>query len=174
MTARPLRRLAESGVIAALYAALSLCLAPLSFGPIQLRAAEALTLLPVLTPAAVPGLAVGCAIANAVGVALGANVAGALDILLGTLATAVAALLTRWLRRYRVKGFALLAAVPPVLCNALLVGLELSLTCFPAFTFGTYALCAGQIALSELIAAAGGVFMVAALERTGAHRFLQK
>ena len=58
------RSLCMSAVIAALYAALTLLLAPISYGPIQLRLSEALTLLPMLLPQAVPGLFVGCLIAN--------------------------------------------------------------------------------------------------------------
>jgi len=76
------RRLCEAGLIGALYVALTLLLQPLSFGPLQVRLAEVLTILPVLTPAAVPGLAVGCAASNALCIA--ANPAGAWDILFGS------------------------------------------------------------------------------------------
>ena len=62
-----LRFLLRAAVIAALYAAVTLLLAPISYGPLQLRVAEALTLLPILTPAAVPGLFVGCLAANLLG-----------------------------------------------------------------------------------------------------------
>ena len=78
------RSLCMSAVIAALYAALTLLLAPISYGPIQLRLSEALTLLPMLLPQAVPGLFVGCLIANLY--------TGMLtDIIFGSLATLVAA-----------------------------------------------------------------------------------
>ena len=56
--------LVQAAVIAALYAALTLFLAPISFSGNQFRVAEALTLLPVITPAAIPGLAIGCIIGN--------------------------------------------------------------------------------------------------------------
>ena len=58
------RSLCVSAVIAALYAAMTLLLAPISYGPIQLRLSEAMTLLPILLPQAVPGLFVGCLIAT--------------------------------------------------------------------------------------------------------------
>lgn len=122
-----LRFLTVAALIAAMYAALTLALPFMTFGPVQCRIAEALTILPVLTPAAVPGLLVGCLLSNSVGLAMGANVAGALDILLGTLATAVAALLTRLLRKKRVRGLPLLSTLPPVILNAVIVGGELTL-----------------------------------------------
>lgn len=107
-------RLTLAAVIAALYAGLTLALTPIAFGPLQFRAAEALTLLPLYFPESIPGLFVGCVIANAVGVALGA--AGPWDILIGSLATLAAAIITS-----RVKN-RFLAALPPVILNALLVG----------------------------------------------------
>ena len=86
------RSLCMSAVIAALYAALTLLLAPISYGPIQLRLSEALTLLPMLLPQAVPGLFVGCLIANLY--------TGMLtDIIFGSLATLIAATGTYFLRK---------------------------------------------------------------------------
>ncbi|MEA5068259.1 MAG: QueT transporter family protein [Christensenellaceae bacterium] len=113
------RMLTPAAVIAAIYAAVALLLAPISGfqGNFQLRVSEALTILPVLTPAAVPGLFVGCLTANLLG---GAT---ALDVIFGSLATLIAALLTRRLRARPV-----LAALPPVAVNMLVVGLVLSLS----------------------------------------------
>ncbi len=119
--------LTQGGLIAALYTVATLALAPFSFGPIQFRASEALTVMPIFTFSAVPGLTVGCIIANAVGVATGANIAGWLDVLLGSLATLMAAICTRMLRDVKVMGIPLLALLPPVIFNALIVGAELSL-----------------------------------------------
>jgi uncharacterized membrane protein len=103
-----------AAVIAALYAALTVVFAPISYGAVQFRVAEALTLLPVLFPQAIPGLAVGCLVANLIGGY------GIWDVVFGTLATLIAAILTRGLRRN-----VWLAAVPPVLVNAVVVGLML-------------------------------------------------
>ena len=105
-----LRTLALGGMVAALYAALTVLLAPLSYGPVQLRFSEGLTLLPYFLPEAVPGLAVGCLIANLFGGY------GAVDVIVGTGATLLAALLTRRMPRLW------MAALPPVLVNMLLVG----------------------------------------------------
>lgn len=107
----------SGGVIAALYAALTLLLAPISYGQVQFRVSEALTILPMFTAAAIPGLAVGCLIANVLapsGFALA-------DMIVGTLATLLAGALTR---RFRKNVW--LAALMPVLCNGVMVGAMLS------------------------------------------------
>lgn len=84
MKNRTLRQITAAGVIAAAYAALSLVLATITFGPVQCRVSEALTLLPVLSPAAIWGVTLGCAITNGVGAATGANFLGLIDLLVGT------------------------------------------------------------------------------------------
>ena len=91
MKQQKLRGVITAAVIAAAYAALSLALAPLSFGQIQIRAAEAFTLLPIYSPYAVWGVTLGCAITNAAGVATGANFLGIIDVFAGTAASLVSA-----------------------------------------------------------------------------------
>ncbi|MCI8739948.1 MAG: QueT transporter family protein [Oscillibacter sp.] len=109
-----IHRLTFAAVIAAVYACLTLGLPIPQYGPIQFRVAEAMTLLPFLFPEAIPGLAVGCFLANLLGSPY------VLDWIFGTLATLLAALWTcRMPNRY-------LAAVPPVVCNALIVGAEIA------------------------------------------------
>ena len=105
------RALTRAAIIAALYAALTLLLAPISYGEIQVRLSEALTVLPVIMPEAVPALAIGCLLANILG---GCPI---YDIVFGTLATFLAAVCTRALRRH-VRA----AASMPVVFNALIVG----------------------------------------------------
>ena len=129
-----LRFMLRAAVIAALYAALTLLLAPISYGALQFRVSEALTLLPILTPAGVLGLTIGCLIANLLGSAT------ILDIVFGTAATLLAARLTRQLRDKPV-----LAALPPVLVNALVVGAVLSY----AFSLPLF-LTIGQVGLGQL------------------------
>lgn len=110
------RSMCLSALIAALYAALTLLLAPISYGALQCRISEAMTILPILLPQAIPGLFVGCLIANLY--------TGMLtDILFGSLATLLAALGT-WLLRKK----PLLAAACPVVSNGVIVGLVLSVT----------------------------------------------
>ncbi len=156
------RLMAEAGMIAALYTVATLILAPLSFGNIQFRASEALTLLPVFTASAVPGLAVGCIISNAVGVAMGSNIAGWLDVLFGSFATLIAAILTRALRKIQFKGIPLLAILPPVLLNALIVGGELAVVYQLPFW-----LCALEVGAGELVVCTVlGIPLILALKKT--------
>ncbi len=158
------RNLTVSAVIAALYCALTLCLPFMTFGPVQCRFAEALTVLPVFTPAAIPGLTVGCVLSNAVGLAAGANVAGAWDILIGTAATLLAAWCSRLLRKRP-----LLATLPPVLFNALFVGTELTLVLFDTPTALLWLYQVLSVGAGQAIACIGGGMLVhTAIARTTA------
>lgn len=111
------RFVAYAAMIAALYVALTLvsALFGLDKGPIQVRLSEALTILPYFTAAAIPGLFIGCVIANFLSGAL------LVDIIFGSLVTLLAAVLTRVLRRFK-----LLAPVPPIVLNALIIPFILS------------------------------------------------
>lgn len=108
--------IAQIGVIASLYAAITIILAPISYGPIQARLSEALTVFPYLTPAAIPGLFVGCVVANIYGGL------GIYDIIGGSLCTLLAGFLTFLLSRTKKP---ILAPLPPVLVNAFGVSLYL-------------------------------------------------
>lgn len=164
-----LHRLAEGGLIAAMYAALTLLIPAASFGTGQFRLSEMLTILPVFTPAAIPGLAVGCLVSNLFGLMSGANVAGAWDLLLGPLATLAAAFATRALRSVRFKGLPVLATLPPVLLNAVVVGLELTFALFADPTAGLAALNMLLVGLGQLGACTVcGLILCAALEKSGA------
>ena len=137
------RSLARAAIIAALYIALTLLLQPISFGPVQFRVSEALTILPILTLDAVPGLTVGCVLANLLG--------GApwYDVFFGSLATLLAALLTR---KFRNKFP--LAASMPVLLNGLITGpvVYFAYLLIPGDPASIPALlgCMGSVALGEL------------------------
>ncbi len=150
MKQNSVRRLCEAGVIAALYTALTVLLQPIAFGPVQVRLSEALTILPVGMPSAIGGLTVGCVLSNLL--CIGTNPAGAWDVLFGTAATLAAALCTRGLRRVRWFGLPIAATLPPVLFNAVVVGLELSIVYFD-FSWGTFLLCAVQVGAGQLLAA---------------------
>jgi uncharacterized membrane protein len=117
----PASQAAHTGMIAAVYAALTvLCLTVLqglAWGPVQLRLSEVVCVLPLFTRAAVPGLTIGCVIANVIGIALtGSGALGLLDVVFGSLGTLLGAL---WMRKFRNRtGVALLG---PVLANALII-----------------------------------------------------
>lgn len=110
------RYIAQVGIIGSLYAVITIILAPISYGPIQVRLSEALTVLPYLTPAAIPGLFVGCVLANI------NSPAGIVDIIGGSLCTLLAAFLTFLTSRTKKP---ILAPIPPILVNALGVSLYL-------------------------------------------------
>lgn len=141
MATKKSRFLTESALIGALYAVLTLAGAQFSFGPVQFRFSEALTVLPILTPAAVSGLFVGCIVSNFVSTAMGMT--GAIDILFGSVATLLAAVCTRAARNVTVKGVPWLSFLPPIILNAILVGAELSLFLFPELAFWYSALTVG-------------------------------
>lgn len=112
-----LRFLTRAAIIGALYAALTLLLMPFSFGAVQFRAAEAMSVLPLFFPEAIPGLFVGCIIANI----MTPNIP-VLDVVFGSLATLLAAYLTSKLKRTHGIKRAVLAPLPPVVINAAVVG----------------------------------------------------
>ena len=103
--------MAQAAMIAALYVVLTMVFAPFSFREIQVRVSEALTILPAFTPAAVPGLFIGCLLANLLG---GAAVP---DVIFGSLATLIGAFFTWKLRNKH----PFLAPVPPILSNMLII-----------------------------------------------------
>lgn len=152
-----------AALIAALYAVLTLMLPIAAFGPVQLRFSEMLTILPVFTPYAVPGLTLGCAIANAIGVGMGANIAGVWDIAIGSAATLLAALCSRGLRRVRLGGLPLLSMLSPVLFNAVLIGGELSFMISGGWDPVVLMTCMLQVALGQLVPCVGGGLLVSRL-----------
>ena len=101
----------QTAMIAAIYVVLTIVFAPISFGQVQLRIAEALTILPVFTPAAVPGLFIGCLIGNILG--------GAVlpDIIFGSIATLIGAYFTWRLKEKK----PYIAVLPPILSNTIIV-----------------------------------------------------
>ncbi|WP_044641030.1 QueT transporter family protein [Risungbinella massiliensis] len=112
MTAKKITIIA---VIAALYAALTLAFAPISYGALQFRISEALTVLPFFTPLAIPGLTLGTFIANM------QSSFAILDMVIGSIATLIAATLTYKVRKKW------LAPLPPVIMNALIIGTMISI-----------------------------------------------
>ena len=107
--------LTQAAMIAAIYVILTEIFAPISFSVGQVRIAEALTILPVFTPAAIPGLFIGCLIGNIVG--------GSIlpDIIFGSLATLIGAYFTYLLRRQN----KFLAPLPPIISNTIIIPLIL-------------------------------------------------
>lgn len=139
-------------LIAAVYTTLSLVLAPLSFGTLQVRVSEALTLLPLIYPPALIGLTLGCFLTNLIGVFMGVNLLGFMDVFVGTLATFIAAQLTFQLRYTQVKGIPVLSILSPVLINAFFIGAELAYVLAPSFNVSTVLIFGADVAIGEGIA----------------------
>ncbi len=142
-----IRYIITASLIAAIYAGLTYLSSAfgMAYGPIQLRLSEVLTILPVFTSASIPGLTVGCFIAN-----IGSfNVA---DLLFGTAATLMAAILTRLLKDIKFCGLPILSFLSPVIINALVIGFEWEALFIRSknFLWGFF-LAAAQIGISQLI-----------------------
>ena len=180
------RYIAQAGVIAAIYAALTLVVIqnPLGYGPIQLRLSEAVTVVACLTPAAVPGLWLGAIVANAFMLSQFGTLA-LLDVMFGSAATLLGAWWT-WSHRDR-PGVALAG---PVVANALIVpaylpfmlsslagldfyrlpwlGIDLTGTWLTMYLFGVVAVGAGQ----ALVVYGLGLPLLRAMRRLGVDRML--
>lgn len=167
--------LAQAGLIAAIYVVLTFLANALGVGSmaVQCRFSELLTILPVFTSAAVPGLAVGCFLGNL------SSPLGPVDWIFGTAATLLGALLTYALRNIRWKGLPVVSSLMPVICNAVIISFEitclgtsnqLALANFGAQMFFTNA---GLVGLGELImCTGGGLVLFYALNRSKAAQHL--
>ena len=113
MKDQKVKLVATAGVIAAVYVVLTVIFAAFSFGEVQVRVSEAMTILPYFTPAAIPGLFAGCILANFLGGGI------PLDIAFGSIATLIGAVGTWLLCRQKKNKF--LAPVPPILANTVIV-----------------------------------------------------
>lgn len=160
------RRLVEAAMIAAIYTVLTLLASAMgiAFAGVQFRFSEALTVLPVFTPAAIPGLTLGCLLSNIIG-----SPFGILDWVCGTAASLLAAVLTRLVRHITIKGLPVLAPLPPVLTNAVIIGAMISYTMPEGFTMAGFWASALSVGIGQFIVCyALGLPLIFALQKTGA------
>lgn len=151
-----IKEIARGAIIAAVYALLTIFLAPISSGLIQCRVAEALCVLPYFTFSAVPGLFVGCLLANLL---TGAPI---WDVLFGSVATLLAAYTTYLLRKRATK---FIAPLPAVVFNAVIVG---ALLVYVYAVPVTYPIAVLYVAAGEAVACFGlGLPLLLALGRVG-------
>lgn len=162
----------RTAMIAGLYAAITFAAFYISFGAIQYRVSEALTILPVFTASAVPGLSIGCALANLLGAAIGANPVGLIDAVFGTAATLLAALCTYFIgKRFKGKIKYVLAPLPPVLINAVIVGWEISFFFMGNTTLETLLINGVSVLIGQAVVCYGlGIPLMLVLERKGLHK----
>ena len=161
----------QAAVIAALYAGLTYAAGffNLAYGSIQFRFSEALTVLACITPAAIPGLTIGCFIGNL------NSPFGILDIVLGTLATFLAAYFTYVTRKVKHKAGYLLAPVFPTVFNAVIIGLEIAVFLPEGITWAGFAISAVQVGVGELaVCCLLGIPLRILLEKSGAAKRIFK
>jgi uncharacterized membrane protein len=142
----------QAAVIAAIYVVLVFVFQYSSFGPIQFRIAEALTVLPYFTPAAIPGVTIGCLLSNLL------FKADILDVIFGTGATLIAAYLS-----YQLKDNKFLVPIPPILVNAIIIPWILKYAYFEANTIPIMMLSvgAGQLVSAGIL----GMVLLFSLEK---------
>lgn len=139
------KQIAFCGLIAALYVIFTWVLGEFGYGPIQFRFSECMTVLPYCFPVATAGLTVGCFLANLM------STVGPLDLILGTLATLLGCLGTGLCRK---KNLLWLAPLPPVVSNAIIIGIMLTIYS-ETKTLAYFLTMAAQVGLSELICCYG-------------------
>lgn len=160
------KTIVTQAMIAAMYTAVGLLFAPITYGSVQVRLGEALTLLPVFGFSNVWGVTIGCFITNMVGFFSGANILGSLDILFGTLATFLAAISTYFLRKFRIRGLAIPSAIPPIFFNAVIIGLELSYVMAGSFNLMIFIVQALSVGFGQLLSCGVmGVILVKIIEK---------
>lgn len=145
---KKIRHLTKAAVIAAVYTVLTLLSGAfgLAYGNVQFRISEAMCILPLFTSAAIPGLTVGCLISNIF------STVNPVDMILGSLASCLAAVCTRKCRFLTVRGFPFLSLLFPVLFNAVFIGAEIAFfsgadAFIPVFTANAMSVGAGEAAV---------------------------
>lgn len=151
MTKKSTKYIVQAAVIAALYAVLTFLQNTLLPGSasmaVQFRVSEILTILAVFTPAAIPGLTIGCVIANISSL----SVLGPYDLIFGSLASLIAAILIRAFRNIRLFSLPVLSAIMPAIANGIFVGFEIEFFFVEGgFHFADFLVQGGLVALGEL------------------------
>ena len=141
----------QASVIAALYAVLTILQNTLLPGsaslPVQFRISEVLTILAIYTPAAIPGLTIGCMIANISSL----SALGPYDMIFGTLASFLAVFMMYQLRNLRLFSMPILSALMPALANGIIVGLEIEIFFIEgSFHISSFLIQGGLVAVGEL------------------------
>ncbi len=137
--------LVQGAFIATIYAAFTYFFEPISFSSTQFRISEALTILPALTPAAIPGLTIGCIISNLT------SPYGAVDIICGSLATFLAGVCSFYSRKIKFKGLPVLSAAFPVIFNSVIVSAEISVLTTGRFSVSLFLMSLISVGFGELV-----------------------
>lgn len=158
------RFLVTGALVAALYVLLTYVSAALNlaYGTVQFRLSEALTVLSVVSGAAVPGLVIGCLLGNLT------SPYGLVDIICGTGATLLAAVGSRLFARVRLRGTPVVSLLMPIVCNAVIVGAVITFLApegfaLPAFLSAALSVAAGEAAVVALL----GMPLLLFLQKSG-------
>ena len=171
MKKKSINYLVEAGLIAAIYATATYAAAAmgLAYSGVQFRISEALTVLAAFTPAAIPGLTIGCFLGNLT------SPYGMIDVICGTAATLVAACFSRMLRKITIKGIPVLAAIPPIIANAIIVGLEVAWFLPEGFSWMGFGASALSVGLGEAaVCLILGIPLMAVLKKPSVEKVLFK
>ena len=155
-----IRFIVFNGIVAALYVVLTYFLAPISYGPIQARVSEVMTVFPIFSWGMIPGVTLGCFISNL----LNPDNLGPVDIIGGTLATLIAGILSRVIGKKNMW----LGVIPPIVANGIIVGGYLPFLLFDEVTwqsvlFTMFTVAAGEAAVLVVL----GIPLVAVIGKTG-------
>ncbi len=156
---------ARVAMIAAIYTVLTLVLAPISYGSLQVRISEALTMLPLVYQPSIIGVTVGCFLSNLIGAMTGMNPTGYIDAIIGTIATLGAAWCTWKLRDVKFGKYPVLAMLMPVVWNFVFVGAELGFLFMPENVVIGTLINGAWVALGEVIAVVLGYVLVDILDK---------
>ena len=163
---KTIRFTVTAAMIAAIYAVLTLAVSPIGYDSIQFRISEAMIIFAAVTPAAIPGLTIGCIIAN-----LGSPF-GIIDIALGSFASLLAALFAYYTRNIRFKNIPLLSPLGAVVFNGFIVSLAIMLTSKTGFLYWLSVL---EISICELVPCyVLGIPLWIVLEKSGLNRRLSR
>lgn len=153
-------------MVAAVYVALSLVLAPITFGQVQCRIAEALNLLPLIFPVSGYGVILGCFLTNLIGTLNGSDIIGVIDCVVGTLGTVIAVWGVLKFKNVRFKSIPWLSMLMPVISNGVLVGIELGFLLYPGNVLVGSLISGLWVAIGEVASMILGYLLITQLEKT--------
>ena len=155
-----IRFIVYNGIVAALYIVLTYFLAPISYGPLQARISEAMTVFPIFSFNMIPGLTIGCLVSNLIN----PDNLGPVDIIGGTLATLIAGIFSRIIGKKNMW----LGIIPPIVANGIIVGGYLPFLLFDTVTWQEVVLTMLSVAGGEAaVLVVLGLPLVAVIEKTG-------
>jgi uncharacterized membrane protein len=156
------RKITFAAIIAAIYSALTLTLSFASFGVVQFRVAEGLTVLPFFSSFAIPGLFIGCIVSNVI------SPMGTPDLIFGSLATLLAAVITYYIGKSNIKFKKYIAPLPPVIVNAVIIGIMLKVLYVKDMPLY---LCMIQVGLGQLVCCYGiGLPLISVIQKNSSLR----